>query len=203
MTKFKVGDKVKSLVDSANSFGVRKGDIFRVTSINFREIMVSKLDYHHSWGMRAIDLEIVNETDNVMENTYKVGDKVRVLKDEADGAPVKEGDIFTVKRASKYSIVVEGNNNGSEWCFGNDSTELVIEIPDEIEHEGYIYKKSHKIPHVFKWGDFALYEGKHVFVLHQDREGTCSISAPNPPGKDGCIDGWTCCLASALTPIED
>ena len=58
---------------------------------------------------------------------FKVGDKVRVLMDSADHAPVKKGDEFFIRKVFREDCAVEVEG-GYNWLFHFDSIELVENV---------------------------------------------------------------------------
>ncbi|GGX26746.1 phiSA1p31-related protein [Streptomyces chryseus] len=70
----------------------------------------------------------------------KVGDKVRVLVDDADYAAVKAGDVFTVRRVDAHQIVTNGDSWNGSWHFAPKNVERVTEEPaDTSVHNGVTY----------------------------------------------------------------
>lgn len=79
---------------------------------------------------------------------YNIGDKIRVLVDDADGADVKRGDVFTVKTVKTVydAITTLQENNDTSWCLSFENIEPVSQ--NSIEH------KETKMPNVkYKPGD--------------------------------------------------
>lgn len=77
--------------------------------------------------------------------TYKPGDRIRVLKDGADSARVRKGDVFTVASADGASVVTTipvGNRYG--WHFSFGSVEKVTDVPATHTHAGVTYDLSAK-----------------------------------------------------------
>jgi len=75
--------------------------------------------------------------DEVKQNKFKVGDKVRVKKG-IGGFEGHEGEIMRVSEAISYSYVVKLSKNGSEFRFEESELELVGELK---EPKIFIFRK--------------------------------------------------------------
>ncbi|MGP3750841.1 hypothetical protein [Streptomyces sp. IBSNAI001] len=60
----------------------------------------------------------------------KVGDKVRVLEDSANGATVKRGDILTVLDVNDHEVETEGQGYGGRWYLDHDKVEVAAPLAD-------------------------------------------------------------------------
>jgi len=69
--------------------------------------------------VRLMRVMVMTQTD------FKVGDKVRVLVDEAQGANVKAGDIGTIKDIETDGDFWTTMENGEGWFFRPKDVELV------------------------------------------------------------------------------
>lgn len=56
-----------------------------------------------------------------------VGDRVRVLKDDANGADVKRGDILTVMAVDSHEVQTKGAGHGGRWYIDHGNVEVVTD----------------------------------------------------------------------------
>lgn len=128
--KFKIGDKVSSYGDE---YTLKAGP-FIGHSAPWYVVTADGVDYRAGEGTLSLIDEATQE--------IKVGDKVRVLIDNADGASVSKGDIFTVKSVYSGEIVTDMRSRRGSWFFQPANVERVDEPPvtaDTYTYDGVTY----------------------------------------------------------------
>ena len=149
----KVGDEIRILRDRASSANVKKGDVFTVTEIlSCGDIRVMG---NRIWRFGPEDFEIISKTppEKITQNGYEYL-LVGPVKPEwlVDGAWVV-GKIYGV-----LYQVIEGESNN--FSFRDNHGRLKAKKISTIVN----YYRPHE-PKDWKWGDWAMYEGKRVFVV--------------------------------------
>ena len=82
---------------------------------------------------------------------FKVGDRIRVLEDEANCADVKKGDEFVVGRVDGTDIQVVPGDAGIDWEFDFEFIELVNPVAPSGREVGA------------RWVTYSGYEGTILF----------------------------------------
>ena len=185
----KVGDKIRILRDYANCATVGKGDIFIVGEVlpcgDIR--VINRLP----WRFGPEDFEVIHThpPQKIQQDGYEY-ELVGPVKPDwlVDGAWVVD-----VAGGQKLKVVKSGE------CYDLRVNELVsIRYHDGLK----TYYRPHT-PEDFKWGDWAMYEGKRVFVMTGvDGYGQISVSHPDiyPLGCDQAQKNFLYVPSVSLTP---
>ena len=132
---------------------------------------------------------------------FKIGDRVRRVR--AGGAWASSniglvGSIISV--GPEYvDVLFDGNGEGYQKTDWGSATHLEFITPEKtLIHNGLTYDLREPQPVEWKWGMWADYEGKRVFVMSEvDIDGEVKISHP------GFYDGNAYTTPDQLTPIDD
>lgn len=97
--EFKVGDKVKVLVEGSHGSEAEKGRIYTIETVDYadRTIELAELPAFEQWVYMA-HVELVSES------SYKVGDKVKVLVKDSCGSGAEKGKVYTIKKLDGKSL---------------------------------------------------------------------------------------------------
>ncbi|WP_425837420.1 phiSA1p31-related protein [Streptomyces fractus] len=138
---YEVGDKVRVYADGG--YTVKAGPFAGHATEWYVVGEADGVDYRANVGTLTREPEAAAK--------FKVGDKVRVLVDYADGASVSKGDVFTVQNVYSDEIVTDGNGLTSRWFFKPANVELVDDA-NTYTHDGVTYDLSARYRD--KEGDF-------------------------------------------------
>ena len=148
----KVGDKIRILLDGADYANVQRGDEFVVSEVFDEEYVQVAGKYH--WIFSSCSYEVIHATppQKITKNGYEYSLVGPVKPDWlVDGAWVVDKETGIL-----YRIMVV---SGRFICV--DKTRLG-------ERRDLDYITSNFRPHApsdWKWGDWAMYDGKKVFVV--------------------------------------
>lgn len=151
----KVGDKIRILFDGADYADVKRGDEFVVFEVYGDEDV--QVDGEYNWNFSSCSYEVIHTTppEKITQNGYEYS-LVGPVKPEwlVDGAWVVSritGTLYKTKQVGNdrfQAIKGDGFNNS-----GN--------LTAEEFSSAY---RPHE-PKDWKWGDWAMYDGKRVFVV--------------------------------------
>jgi len=185
-----VGDKIRILLDGADYANVQRGDEFVVSEVCDDEYVRVAGKYH--WIFSSCSYEVIHATppQKITQNGYEY---------ELAG-PVKPK--WLVDRAWVVNV--------------NDGSKRLVE---EVEHGVFNLKVNELVsiryhegircqyrPHTesdWKWGDWAMYDGKRVFVMTKvDSKGCVAVSYPDifPLGCNETNRSFLIVSSSELTP---
>lgn len=149
----KVGDKIRILFDGADHARVMRGDEFVVCEV-FDDGCV-RVDGEYNWAFYPCSYEVIHATppQKITQNGYEYS-LVGPVKPEwlVDGAWVVRKD-----NGCKHQVVLNKNGLLVLTIPGTDTTILPT-------HHIYDQYRPHE-PKDWKWGDWAMYDGKRVFVV--------------------------------------
>lgn len=182
MSEYKVGDKVrvtKSLfLDEIN--GIEEGGIYEVVElVDYTEAVNVNTHIRKNYGLIYSQIEKVEEEKQMSE--FKVGDKVRVLRDNPCGANVLSGEIREIVTVENQGSICL-NTPYSGWVCGTD-----IELVEE-EKQVNEFKVGDKVR--VNWVDEedkrkGISKGDCFNVLRVDRDGDIRVALPN--GEKGVL----------------
>ena len=161
----KVGDKIRILIDGADYASVMRGDEFVVSEVFGEEAI--EVAGENNWIFSSCSYEVIHTTPpkKITKNGYEYSLVGPVKPDWlVDGAWVVRKD-----NGCKHQVVLNKNGLLVLTMPGTDATIL----PNHHIYDQYR-------PHTssdWKWGDWALYRGKRVFVMGSDGD-SVKISHP-------------------------
>ncbi|WP_266063841.1 hypothetical protein [Brucella intermedia] len=134
MAKFKVGDRVRATAHTAwyalGSVGTVKEDNSRAPWVDWDGI--------GTWAASEDELELLPAADATGKPAFKVGDRVRVIRDgsspKGSGHGVNIGHTFTVR------IDEDGDITDGEWFFYPDELSLCEELTPLTIETGKFYR---------------------------------------------------------------
>lgn len=130
---FSVGDKVTSTVSFRGEPGTIVAGPFDASHGTGNFWVMERDGKHQAPG----ESTLTKVPDSAPE-PIEVGDMVRVLKDGADGAAVRSGDLFVTTRVNVWGVNTVGSGLGGEWHFVRKSVEKAD--PDSYAvHDGVVY----------------------------------------------------------------
>lgn len=189
MGEFKVGDVVENISDGALDINV--GERYTITGVDG-----SLIDFNDSAGhgrtrtsngykLHSRPSESPPATITHEGYTYTRGERVRPdwLKDGAWVVNVGTGDLRQVKEVSPGVFDL------------TTGTIISIRYGDHIRDQ----YRPHE-PSDYKWGDWAMYDGKKVFVMcGPDQDNHIAISGT---GMNNSLSNWKFVKPSELTPAH-
>lgn len=178
----KVGDKIRILFDRADHANVKRGDEFVVCEV-FGDGGV-RVDGEYNWAFYPCSYEVIHATppQKITQNGYEYS-LVGPVKPEwlVDGAWVVntetgEKRLIKEERPGVFNLCIDGLAS--------------IRYYDGIRNQ----YRPHE-PDDWKWGDWAMYAGRKVFVIEKvNWMGDIRVSHPD------LLDGVTCVSVLSLTP---
>jgi hypothetical protein len=112
MSDLKVGDKVK-VVDYCAWYNGQEGEI---SVINGLEALVCLRGLHFRFKLSNLESVSNKESSmNEVKSKFKVGDKVRIIKEGACYGGLKVGDVFTISSFSESEGLAQSNEGGTFW----------------------------------------------------------------------------------------
>jgi hypothetical protein len=141
--KFKVGDTARGVV-SGQEYTIEGGPFFGPV-----EWYAAKRGDGTVTNLNATQLRPVEPTPTISgfaSSSLKVGDVVRILHDDADGADVKAGDLLAVKIVGAFGKVRVHAAPGarmSSWYIGGSNYAKVPAVEVAV-HDGVVYDLSAK-----------------------------------------------------------
>lgn len=189
MSKFKVGDVIESVSDFCPMSGLSSGDVRIVTDCKNGSVYFNDSDgiqrYRPQIGYKLIHRPEQTPPATITHEgyTYNRGERVvpEWVKDGAWAIYLVNNDL--TKISVKGDQIWTTLNGGKTHLWAGNSM---------MEHF-----RPHT-PEDYKWGDWAMYEGKKVFVMSYLGSDGVEISRPNIYKK--ALDGWTIVQPSDLTP---
>lgn len=181
----KVGDKIRILLDAAEYANVQRGDEFVVSKVFDEECV--EVEGKNNWIFSSNSYEVIHATppQKITKNGYEYSLVGPVKPDwMVDGAWVVSritGKLYKTKQTGNdrfQAVNADGTNNSGNLT---------------AEEFSAAYR-----PHTssdWKWGDWAMYDGKRVFVvLPEHHTGYAMISG------EGFPDGLKYVPFHELTP---
>ena len=164
----KVGDKIRVLVDGADRASVRRGDKFVVRRI-LNSVYI-EVEGEYKWRFHHDSYEVIESEppQKITQNGYEYS-LVGPVQPEwlVDGA-------WVVSRSTGilYKVIHTGNDR---FCAMNGDGSYNC---GPITASGFIRAYRLHEPSDYKWGDWAMYMGKKVFVVDDgpDCDGDIGVS---------------------------
>ena len=186
----KVGDKIRILFDGADHANVQRGDEFVVCEV-FGDGGV-RVDGEYNWLFNNGSYEVIHATppEKVTHNGYEYS-LVGPVKPEwlVDGAWVVD------KETGEKRVVKEERPGVFNLCTDGLAS---IRYYDGLRNQ----YRPHE-PKDWKWGDWAMYRGKRVFVMTNTNNYDCvSVSYPDiyPLGANEANRNFLLVKHDELTP---
>ena len=186
----KVGDKIRILFDGADHANVQRGDEFVVSEVFDDEDV--KVEGKYNWFFSSYSYEVIHTTppQKITQNGYEYS-LVGPVKPEwlVDGA-----------------WVVNVCDGGKRLVKEVEPGVFNLKVNDLVSiryHEGIRNQYRPHEPKDWKWGDWAMYYGKRVFVMSRmNHDCLVGISFPNIDGEDltDPMRQWDFAEESELTP---
>lgn len=188
--KFKVGDKVKVLVQGSFGSEAEKGRIYTIETVDYDDnsIELEELPAFDQW-VHMDDVELVSES------SYKVGDKVKVLTEDPCGSGAEKGKVYTVKEVDRSSVRLKEVAHIGGWV-----TSHHVELVSEPS-----YKMGDKVKLISGGGSYPLSDfsnNKEYTILelnHFDEKGKL-IQLKNIEGVRGASVGYA--RVDQLEPVN-
>ena len=191
MSKFKVGDVIRNKYNSHYEVGAI-GKVIGVTDLGWVRVdlkSTSRYGESNYWANQDW-MELISSPSEAPPATithegytYTRGERVypEWLKDGAWVVNVVSGVLRQVKEVSPGVFDL------------TTGTIISIRYGDHIRDQ----YRPHE-PSDYKWGDWAMYDGKKVFVMNY--LGSEGIEISTPPTCKKALDAWGIALPSELTP---
>ena len=187
----KVGDKIRILIDGADYASVMRGDEFVVSEVFGEEAI--EVAGENNWIFSSCSYEVIHTTPpkKITKNGYEYSLVGPVKPDWlVDGVWVVRKDNGEMHQINKQSENMFSATSSLSRVTGLTAKRVSEEFRP---HE----------PSDWKWGDWALYDGKRVFVMSSlTHDNLVGVSFPNIDGKDltDPSEQWDFAEVSELTP---